>query len=335
VNVVDTTPPALTLPADITVAAASPNGSVVTYSATALDTVDGSTAVTCSPASGSTFPSGTTTVSCTTQDAHHNSANGAFHVNVLSNTPPFVKVTGVADGGNYVLGSIPIPGCSTAVSVSPIAVNASLSVKGGTANGVGSFTATCSGARDVAGNIAPPVSATYTVSYVWSGFLWIDSNVFQAGSTIPLKWTLANAQGKFAGNLSSFTSLQIAAHPDCAAAPEGAPFTAGTPGDSALSYFYGQFQFNWKTTGLPAGCYGVLLRLDDGSTRSAIMQLKSNDDNSGAFGSRGSNRRSSVHDDDRREHHDDDHQWSFVEKLDDHKSHDAPVVIVPSKPNKK
>ena len=73
---------------------------------------------------------------------------------------------------------------------------------GGTANGVGHFTATCGGAKDNAGNTAPPASAGYDVHYVFSGFLTALSpdghgKTFNAGSTIPVKWNLKNAQGGF------------------------------------------------------------------------------------------------------------------------------------------
>jgi len=62
----------------------------VTYTATATDLVDGSVAVTCSPASGSTFPLGTTTVQCTATDAHNNTAHGSFTVKVQDTTPPTI-----------------------------------------------------------------------------------------------------------------------------------------------------------------------------------------------------------------------------------------------------
>ncbi|HEY6213628.1 MAG TPA: kelch repeat-containing protein, partial [Vicinamibacterales bacterium] len=48
---IDTTPPVLTLPGNITVDATSPAGAVVTYSASATDAVSGTVAVSCSPAS--------------------------------------------------------------------------------------------------------------------------------------------------------------------------------------------------------------------------------------------------------------------------------------------
>jgi hypothetical protein len=84
----DSTPPALSLPANITKEATGPSGAVVTYSATATDIVDGSRPVTCDHASGSTFPLGTTTVQCTATDTHNNTAHGSFTVLVRDTTPP-------------------------------------------------------------------------------------------------------------------------------------------------------------------------------------------------------------------------------------------------------
>ena len=82
VTVVDTTPPSLNLPSDITAQATGPAGAAVGYTATATDLVDGSVPVSCSPASGSAFPVGTTTVSCSATDAHGNTATGSFRITV-------------------------------------------------------------------------------------------------------------------------------------------------------------------------------------------------------------------------------------------------------------
>ena len=82
VAVVDKTPPALTLPSDMTVQATSTSGAVVTFSASAMDLVDGPVPVTCTPACGSTFPAGTTSVSCSAKDKVGNSASGSFNVTV-------------------------------------------------------------------------------------------------------------------------------------------------------------------------------------------------------------------------------------------------------------
>ncbi|OFW04107.1 MAG: hypothetical protein A3I61_15640 [Acidobacteria bacterium RIFCSPLOWO2_02_FULL_68_18] len=82
VAVVDTTPPVLTMPGDVTAAATGAGGAAVSFSATASDSVDASVDVACVPASGSMFPIGTTTVSCTATDDSGNSAAGSFSVQV-------------------------------------------------------------------------------------------------------------------------------------------------------------------------------------------------------------------------------------------------------------
>src|SRR5207302_431371 len=95
VTVVDTTPPVLTLPSDITTTSGSNAGTVVTYSASATDNTDGSITPSCTPASGSSFPVGTTTVTCTATDAHSNTAQKTFAVTIVlvDATPP--SLTGV------------------------------------------------------------------------------------------------------------------------------------------------------------------------------------------------------------------------------------------------
>jgi hypothetical protein len=158
-------------------------------------------------------------------------------------------------------------------------VQATLSIVGGTANGVGHFTATCSGAVDVAGNHAPPVSAGYDVHYVFSGFLTDlspdgpDGKTFKAGSTISVKWRLQNAQGTFIVTPSSVLTLQVAPDPSCVAGQEGLAVDANFTGNG-LQENNDRFQFNWKTTGLTPGCYAFLLPLDDGTVNSAVVKLR-------------------------------------------------------------
>jgi Tol biopolymer transport system component len=79
----DDVPPALTLPQwPIVVPADRPDGAVVTYEVTATDAVDPNPTVSCSPPSGSVFPIGDTTVTCTATDASGNVAKGSFAVHV-------------------------------------------------------------------------------------------------------------------------------------------------------------------------------------------------------------------------------------------------------------
>jgi HYR domain-containing protein/beta-propeller repeat-containing protein len=79
----DTTPPAISVPSDITTNATAPAGAVVTYTATASDLVDGALTAVCTPVSGSTFAVGTTTVSCSATDSGGNTGDDTFSVTVL------------------------------------------------------------------------------------------------------------------------------------------------------------------------------------------------------------------------------------------------------------
>lgn len=84
VTVTDTTDPLLSgVPADVTVTTGDPAGRSVTFAdPTATDVVDAAPGVACSPASGSLFGVGTTTVTCTASDASGNSSSGTFDVTV-------------------------------------------------------------------------------------------------------------------------------------------------------------------------------------------------------------------------------------------------------------
>jgi hypothetical protein len=109
VTVVDTTAPQLNLPANITKQATSNSQAVVTYTASATDLVDGSLTPTCTPASGSTFSAGTTTVTCTSTDAHGNKATGSFTVTVNYGWTGFFRPVDNPDTLNSVKAGSAIP----------------------------------------------------------------------------------------------------------------------------------------------------------------------------------------------------------------------------------
>jgi hypothetical protein len=92
VTVRDTTPPAVSVPANIASEATGPLGAAVTFSVSATDLVDGATGASASPPSGWTFPLGTTAVTATRTDAHGNTGSASFTVTVRDTTPPVVSV---------------------------------------------------------------------------------------------------------------------------------------------------------------------------------------------------------------------------------------------------
>lgn len=79
---VDRTPPQFQLPGDMTVPATSPSGATVTYTATATDNIDPAPGVSCTPASGSTLPLGSTVIQCVATDQAGNEKPGSFTVTV-------------------------------------------------------------------------------------------------------------------------------------------------------------------------------------------------------------------------------------------------------------
>lgn len=84
VTVRDTTAPELSgVPSSIYAVTGGSAGMAVTYSKpTASDVVDANPRVACAPASGSTFPVGTTTVRCSATDASSNASTAQFSVTV-------------------------------------------------------------------------------------------------------------------------------------------------------------------------------------------------------------------------------------------------------------
>ena len=91
VTVVDTTPPTLVVPADITVEQATAAGTVVNFTCTATDVCDAQVDIVCNPPSGTVFPLGVTTVTCTATDDSGNQTVKSFTVTVKDTTPPAIE----------------------------------------------------------------------------------------------------------------------------------------------------------------------------------------------------------------------------------------------------
>ena len=84
IEFLDATPPTLKVPANIVVNATSPLGAKVTFEVTSSDDSGGAVTVACTPASGSVFKIGVTTVTCTATDLAGNVGRDSFKVKVLS-----------------------------------------------------------------------------------------------------------------------------------------------------------------------------------------------------------------------------------------------------------
>ena len=88
----------------------------------------------------------------TTTDAAGNNATTSFGPVNIDLTPPLVTITGVSAGVNYP--PTPSPVCNTTDALSGVATKATLTITALGGAQTGTFTATCSGATDLAGNLA-------------------------------------------------------------------------------------------------------------------------------------------------------------------------------------
>lgn len=87
----DTTAPVLVLPAPI-VKEATGFATSVTYTATAVDLVDGARPVSCTWGSGTSYAIGTYTQSCSAADVRNNQTTGSFTISIVDTTAPIVNV---------------------------------------------------------------------------------------------------------------------------------------------------------------------------------------------------------------------------------------------------
>lgn len=92
VMVRDTTPPVIGCPSNRVVQCAGPAGTIVDYGVTAVDECAGDVEVSCTPASGSVFPPGATTISCTATDLSGNASHCSFIVTVVDTSTPTFSI---------------------------------------------------------------------------------------------------------------------------------------------------------------------------------------------------------------------------------------------------
>lgn len=204
---------------------------------------------------------------------------GTFNID---KTPPVVTVTGVTSGAVYTFGSvIPTAVCNTTDALSGVQTNASVRVTGGT-NGVGAFTATCSGATDVAGNAAPPVSVTYTVQYNFSGYfnpvLNNGSAYFHGGRTVPVKFQLTAADGSIVNNaVANIQVFEILNTPTGTVDESIDTMASGNSNSGTLFRFdptSNQYIYNLSTAGYATGTYLLRTIISDGSTHDVQFSIK-------------------------------------------------------------
>ncbi len=203
----------------------------------------------------------------------------------IDTTDPSIVMHGVADGGVYTLGAVPGASCSATDAGSGVDGTCRLTVTGGLANGVGtySFAAT---ATDHAGN-ATSVTGSYRVVYSFTGFLQpindtahqvgTGVSIFKAGSTVPVKFRLRTADGRVVQ--ATMAPVWLAPAPGSAlTAPvdesvyASAPMSGGAYRWDATDQ---QYIYTWGTPKTQANRFWRIgVTLDDGTTHFVNIGLR-------------------------------------------------------------
>ncbi len=154
----DTIPPTFTIPpSDQVLFSMNPTGLVVSYTVAAIDN-NGMPTVTCTPPSGSQFPIGTTTVTCTAKDAAGNTATATAHITINLQVNPLIpvlshptNVTAEATGPSGAVVTFTLKSTG-GQGITPV----TCTPPSGSQFPIGTTTVTCT-AKDAAGNISLPI----------------------------------------------------------------------------------------------------------------------------------------------------------------------------------
>jgi len=152
-TVEDTTAPVFNPIADVVAEATSPAGALVNYALpTAIDIADANPGVACAPGSGSQFPLGASTITCTATDTDGNSATATFQANVEDTTAPtFNSIDDVVAEATSPAGAVvnyALPTATDIADVNPIVMCAPPAASSFI---IGATTVTCT-AADADGN---------------------------------------------------------------------------------------------------------------------------------------------------------------------------------------
>jgi hypothetical protein len=276
VQILDVTPPVLSVPADFSVEATSPAGATATYVVSAVDAVDGPVPAVCVPESGSQFALGHNQVDCAAEDSVGNEATASFDIEVVDTTAPVISqpadiyVDATSTSGAVVSFDLP-----TATDIVDTDVEVTCDQVSGTQFPLGVTTVTCV-AKDDAGNTSSSSFGIH-VTFKWTGFFKpIDNqpilNTVKAGSSVPVKFSLGGNMGLgiFA---AGYPTSGVSA---CDASLEDAIEETVTAGGSSLVYdaTAGQYVYVWKTDKAWAGsCRTLVVKLKDGTLHYANFKL--------------------------------------------------------------
>ncbi len=226
-------------------------------------------------------------VTGTAEDKANNTASTTVDgINIDAVKPTIDSIT-VANDATYILGNVPVAACQATDNLSGLDGACSVIVTAPTGNGVGtySFTAT---AKDKAGNtetVTGTYKVIYNIQYGTAFFLQpindtahttgLTTSIFKAGSTVPVKFQLKDANGNVVQANSAPEWLTPAKG---SATSEPMSETAySDPATSGSTYRWDgqQYIYNWGSPKNGNGYYWrVGVKLDDGRMYAVNIGLR-------------------------------------------------------------
>lgn len=218
-------------------------------------------------------------VTGTATDKAGNSASATVSGINIDKTPPQITMNTPTNGGAYILNQALTADWSANDSLSGIA-----SATGTLPNdaaidtsivGTKTFTVV---ATDNAGNTATQ-TAHYTIAYNFLGILppirEDGSSIFNSGSTVPVKFRIADANGNYVSTAIANLTYQLITDEVLGTIEEAVSTSAATD-ENTFRYDSTDnlYIFNLATVGMNTGAYQLNVNLDDGTVHSVRISLK-------------------------------------------------------------
>ena len=220
-------------------------------------------------------------------DNKASTSTGTFKVDTDA---PTITIDGVENGGIYTLGAVPSASCTaTDVGASGLDGTCRMTITGGTANGVGTFSYSAT-ATDMAGN-AITLRGSYSVRYlVRSGTaFWLQpindtahtvsttTSVFKSGSTVPAKFRITDANGKAVQTNSPPAWIAPVKGSATSSPVDESVYTEPAMSGSAFAWSATDqhYHYNWGSPKNGNGYYWRIgVKLDDGTIQTVNIGLR-------------------------------------------------------------
>ncbi|MBU4340311.1 MAG: PxKF domain-containing protein [Euryarchaeota archaeon] len=222
---------------------------------------------------------GTTSVYYSSTDNAGNVESAKNRSISIDKTPPQVTINKPANGSEYILNQTLIASWSAYDLLSGVASATGTASNGSTIDtdtvGAKVFSVT---ATDYAGNNVTQ-TASYTIAY---NFLGIQppirsdgSSIFKLGSTIPVKFRVADANGNYVSTVVSNLTHQKITDEIFGRIEESISTSAANDGNTfRYDITDNLYIFNLGTSGMATGTYQLSINLDDGTVKIVRISIK-------------------------------------------------------------